>query len=76
MEDRLAELGLDLETAKTLRDLALGGEIEGAVADRAGPELERRGLVRRGAAGYEPTDTGIVVARQVAAVLKSGDESQ
>ena len=76
MEDRLAELGLDLETAQALYDLALRGNVEQAVADRSGPELERRGLVRRGAGGYEPTDTGIVVARQVAAVLKSRDESR
>jgi hypothetical protein len=75
MEERLAELGLDLETAQALCDLALGGGVEGAAAERMGPALERRGLVRQGASGYEPTDTGIVVARQLAALLKPRDES-
>jgi hypothetical protein len=67
---RLEELGLDLETAQALRDLALQGSVEAAVAERACPELERRGLVRLGAGGYEPTQTGIVVARQVDAALR------
>ncbi len=67
---RLQELGLDLETAQALRDLALEGAVEAAVAERACPELERRGLVRRGSGGYEPTATGMVVARQVDAALR------
>ena len=67
---RLEELGLDLETAQALCDLALRGTMDTAVAERACPELERRGLVRRGASGYEPTDTGFVVARQVEVALR------
>lgn len=68
---RLAELGLDLDSAQALRDLALGGGVEAALAERALPGLERKGLVRRGAGGYEPTGTGMVVARQVDEALRA-----
>lgn len=69
-EDRLAELGLDLDAAQALRSVALGTEFEGAVSETACSQLERRGLLRRGAGGYEPTATGMVVARQLEAILR------
>ncbi len=69
-QKRLAELGLDPESAQALCDLALRGGVEAALAGRTLPELERRGLVRLGAGGYQPTATGVVVARQVEAALR------
>ena len=71
-DERLAELGLDLASAQALRSVALGTEVEGAAGETQCVELERRGLLRRGARGYEPTATGIVVARQVETLLGAG----